>query len=488
MSEFTHRPLVPSAFVGRERELRELLSLATMSGPPLVSLVGPKKIGRTSLMLKVKEIARDGERDPQFASLFVERKQLVTPYLDLGLIPEGQEMRNAIAQAIAGEMRDRELAAPAPAELNDHAALERLIISMKEVSQEVTFLPLIDRAERLLEEGVDQPESFYGNAISHFEKLTEALESFGLVLAFGVSGAMRRLGAYARERSREAMLLRISWFLSLSLKRIELGLMSEAEVERYASERVIQLPGGENAKLEREEVAWVRDLAGRHPFVLNIAGQHVRMRREGHSPEDTERAIVEAMGAFVPNTAQRLGVVKGARELAAELACDPSARRTSVELADVLTREGVAVRSGPVQGNEVEVRMPSRAIREAFLRCSELDAVLLTQLPGVGGGPSLPPPMSVSVVDPGGQMRSVRITPAECELLELLVSAPAEGIVTARELMAVLGPDVTKRQLTQRLSVLRNKLCDELDLPNPITNVYNQGYSWSAEAAVKVRR
>jgi predicted ATPase/DNA-binding SARP family transcriptional activator len=90
-----HLPAQPNAFVGRRRELDELVELVASGGVRLVTLTGPGGVGKTRLVLAVAE-----RLAPSFADgiWFVD----LAPLADPALLP------TAIAQALGVKERPRE--------------------------------------------------------------------------------------------------------------------------------------------------------------------------------------------------------------------------------------------------------------------------------------------------------------------------------------------------------------------------------------------
>ncbi len=488
MSEFTPRPVSPSAFVGRQSELDDIIKSTTIEGPPLVSVVGPSKIGRTSFLYKLQAVATTASESRGYGQS-ITGKWIVAPYVDLRQFvdvegPSEDSLAEEIVVAAIGQaMRDKGVPIPDETELVGPGGLERLITAMGNTSRHVACLLLTDGGEFLPHTGTGAPHDVLGEFKAVLEKLAEAVESFGVVLSFGLSGEMRERDPAAREVVFREVMLSVSSFLNLTLRKLELGPLTEDEMIRYAASCSIGGEAGSESHPTRDEIRWLCHAAGGHPYVLNVAGRMLRLLREERPLAEVEERLIDALTVFVADVVRRLENVTDGYEAAIQLAASDSLVLPD-GIARTLVSEGVATAKFSING-EAEVRMLGDAIRRSFARLATRSTRgAISRGMGEITREALPP-MSVSLTAEGGRLLSVHITAAEHDLLDRMISAG--GIVSPAELISAVGSDVTAKQLTQRISVLRNKLCHELEIDNPIVNVYNRGYRWVAPADIRLR-
>jgi hypothetical protein len=488
MTEFTTRPLPPEAYIGRARELGVLLDRTVFEGPPLVSLTGPSKIGRTSYLLKLASIAATSGAGSEYRSLF-HGVTLVTPLFDLRELAGGETdraaMRKMIAGVIGAEMQKRKLRTPSERDLSRPGGLESLIDAMTDIAESTRFMLLFDGAEFLPGEDASPTDHDpLDGVLEIIGKLINSAPSCGVVLSFGVGGRMRELGVDVRAQEHQARVRLISDLFALPLLPITLGLLGEDDVKTYAARQVIKLKDGSSSKPEADEIRWLVEVAGGHPYVLNCAGLQLRKLREGGTTADAERTTGESIAVFVDDIARRLKKVPGAFSAVVELAGSAQPVSQPVYIAEVLSREGVAV-AAALDDSEMDVRMPSRALRLAFLALRATRSRAAVHAGGQAEMPAGVPHFAVWRIDANGSLRTARMTPSECDLLLLLMGT--EGIVSVDDLLAELEDDVEVKQLIQRLSAIRTKLMRDLGILNPIHNVYGRGYRWVASPEVQLR-
>ena len=477
---FSTQPVDPGCFVGRAAELRELLSSALSTKAPLVNLVGPSKIGRTSFLLRLASIALNKGKGTDLRTLFEPGQRLIAPYVRLGDQRETTTIHETIARAIAEEMDRHEIkdGVPSREDLTGPAAIEVITDAMTDLGRDTLFLLLVDQAEQMLlgEEELSR-DTWAGGAADTIAVLNTAVESFGVVLAFGTSGPVSKLDAVTRERMEQDFLLTISRLLDRVLGRVELGLLDYDDAVELARSCIVHVPGTGDAKLDDEEVEWLAAIAGGHPFVLHRAGSLAWMLKtkdtRRRSRDDVEVELVRNLGPLLHLTARRFPVVPGGLDALSAVAERAIGEDVPAAIANALASEGLGVVGRQSPDGLVHCRIPSPAIRAALRY--ELDSqreqpTLLAQASAV----PTQLPSTVATIDSDGRLRSARINDAEYRLLERLLAADPGAVTSREELQGVISEG--HQQLVQRLSVLRKKIREELGLPNAIENVYGQGY------------
>lgn len=298
-----------------------------------------------------------------------------------------------------------------------------------------------------------------------------------------------KLDANARQRLEEEFLLTISRLLDRVLGRVELGLLDRADVVELARRSVVHVPGTGDVRLTNDEVEWIADIAGGHPFVLHRAGLLAWMMktkdlRQKCTRKDVEDELVRNLAPLVGMTVRRISSTTGALEAAAALAEREQGDDVPAAVAHALAGEGLVAPDRPGADGTIHCTIPSPAIRAALRH--ELAIHREQSLPpGQAPAVATQPPSTLATLDSDGRVRSVRINNAEYRLLERLLAAEPGSVTASEELQDVLGEG--HQQLIQRLSVLRKKIRDELDLPNAIENVYGRGYCIVDASALRLR-
>jgi hypothetical protein len=466
--------------VGRSAELRELLSSAISTKAPLVNLVGPSKIGRTSFLLRFADIALRKGKGTDLSSLFEPRQRLIAPYLKLGDRRESRTIRETIARAIADEMLRHGVTdgVPSTEDLMGPAAIEIITDAMTDLGNNTLFVLLVDEAEQMLVADSELArDPWAGGAADTIAVLNTAVESFGVVLAFGTSGPVSKLDAVTRERLEQDFLLTISRLLDRVLGRVELGLLDRDDAVELARRCVVHVPGTGDTGLDEDEVEWLTHIAGGHPFVLHRAGSLAWMMktsdpRQRRTRDDVEKELVLNLAPLVRLTARRLPQVAGVFEAVTAVAERAIGADLPAAVAQALASEGLGVVGRPEPSGLMHCRIPSPAIRAALR--NELESQRGKPTVAAPGSTVIQLPWTVATLDSDGRLRSARINDAEYRLLARLLAAEPDAVTSREELQDILGEG--HQQLVQRLSVLRKKIREELGLPNAIENVYGRGY------------
>ena len=461
---FRRQPLDPACFVGRATELRDLVSRASRGA--LVNLVGPGLIGRTSFLRYAREIYRTRAQQ----SDLLEGTSVIAPYVDLGT---PRSLREVIVEAIVQDMRPDDR--PPEHTLDGPAAVESLGNAMSRGSGPTRYVLLIDRAEYLL--GDPAADNYWAQGgLDTLAMIQEAVENLSIVLAFGVSGPLAGLDAQLREEREREFLESASAFLSFSLERIELALVDDAALRAFAERATLTGPGGQATTLRPDEIDWLLEQAGGHPFLFQFVGMRLSERLMADARVRFDRdalamALPEKVQPFVGRMMQRIRDHEGALA-AARAVAELGGGDIDPHTAEILRGEALVTvtRNG---GATATCTMRSALLRRAIARYSARydAAAAVTKAPG---GPL--PPLTLAVGINGGR-REARVTPAELELIRELRSG---RLVSRDELRNALrgadGEPASDKQVTQRLSVLRKKIAVELGVEDAIENTYGTGY------------
>lgn len=234
-------------FFGRVHELREVG--AFLRGNQSVSLVGPRKIGKTSLLFHLM-------RPSAWAPLGLSPDYLFA-YLDCEVLGEGthEDIFGQLAMGIAGALADRELAAEplldkaveAPSRLAFETAVRRLN------QRNLRVVLILDEFERL--------STNVSLNVNFFNALRSAASRYQLIFITASASPLIQL-TYA-DRSREIL---SSPFFNIFAQHF-LGLLPAEEAEE-----LIQLPSRRaGVAMPRETADLLHRLAGGHPFCLQVA-------------------------------------------------------------------------------------------------------------------------------------------------------------------------------------------------------------------------
>ena len=484
-AHFTLEPVAPAAFVGREAETALLLSRARQPIPPLQSLEGPSKIGRTSMLLYLRAISRKTVPYGPEAG----KPPLIAPYIDLTLRPYDETTaEHSILRAIVEEMRTRGFEAP---EIRQGpAAMTEVAIRMAELvsrPEQCLFLLLVDHGEHLLvRPGEPGRERWSRQAFGALGELNERLrDGLAVLLAFGATGPARELRARARRLKMLEQLDALSQILNRgNATRISLGPLADGEVQAFAERATAPEPREQERRLTEEEVGWIIDLAGGHPLVMQNAG--VRLAEatlSGQGEEqraELERQLADpGLQGFMIDAFRRIGpLAAGSPEKLEELA-DGEEVELGPDLGASLEEEGL-VRSA----DGARASMPARALRmalRAYLKAAEsMPAAESDFLPRPHKGS---PTLALRDAEAEGELS---LTRSEHHLMEVFLET--EGDVASREaLKAAVGPNTTDAHLTQRVSALRRKIERTLRVSDAIESVYGEGYRLSSTQRFMLR-
>ncbi len=493
---FTLLPVEPQRFVGRLDEARAIFERAGEDPPPLQSLDGPSRIGRTSMLRYLQAVCR-GEvgQELGFAS-----DRCIAPHFDLTFFPHRNlSVRQEILEAIVTEIAK----VVEPAELPDLPALDSLdttaavgevaSIMLRAVAANYSFLLLMDHAEYLLMAPRDEESgraAWRQRAVEVLGELTEVVEGVAVLVALGTTGPGKDLRAQGRRIRMFKSLDALSKILNQGyFRNVTLGTLAPAEVREYGEGACVRGPGDLERKLSEDEVGWIVEVSAGHPLVMQNAGIHLAELGEESSAgrrEELALQLADGLQGFVTGAFRRIGAVNLSRASELSELAESGSGVLDRELAASLEEEGL-VRS--VAGQKGAVTMPSIGLREA----------LLEYLEGERQSASLTAPGSRTQIRlPGATLellgdvheKTVRLTRGEHALIKALLAAPEGEVVSREVLKAALGPGTEDPQLNQRISVLRIKLSDKkkgLGLEEPIEGVYRGGYRLADSARLRLR-
>ena len=243
---FFHRGAIRRVedFVGREAEIAQTLGL--LRNGQSVSLIGPRRIGKSSLLLHLgqPDIRADYRLDPPH-SLFVmlDCQELA------GSPPE--EVYELLLDGLLGAATAAGLALETAVQPGTYRALDR---ALQQVYQQgVSVVVLLDEFELL---AANQHLTPY-----FFARLRGLTTKYGLAY---LTASQRPLFAITAE---EAVLS--SPFFNIFVT-VPLGLFSEAEAHELFARRLSRTA----VTFPDELTRYLMWLVGRHPFFLHIAGYH----------------------------------------------------------------------------------------------------------------------------------------------------------------------------------------------------------------------
>jgi len=464
--KFTLKPLSPQYFVGRREQVYRILYNGLIARTPnLLILRGPQRIGRTSLLYFTQALARTNGANTDYASIFKEstnKAKLSCPYIDLRVLSSGQpeEVKTTFIEVLAQSLYEQ-----SSGDISEKT-LYGLVEAMASHSQ-YHFILLIDRAEHLLDQRI---QATINDILG---VLNDAVPNLGILLSFGASGELSAQDVIHRTAEIDQSIESISSLMNLVRYDIDIGLLQPYEAEQFLTE-------ASPAYFSKEEVNWILDMAGTHPYLLNLASILTLEQKQSsqRSLTTTELNIVEnnALNQLKPrinNIWKRLSDLKDyeALDLALTIASSPShaiaISSVSEELVSILEGEGL------VQKSDSDWVMPSGLFRRLLLEHAEQGNKPRTN------SNSMHVSGNTLIIRVDGISHSVALTEKETKIMEMLLNAGPDELVTNEDLLRIWLPSGNElndqQKLSQRLKALRNKLKPILN-ENPIENVYGAGY------------
>ena len=260
-----------SLFFGRRHELQEIA--AFLLGNQSVSIVGPRKIGKTSLLFHLMR--------PETKTSLALENQFLFVYLDCEVL--GDSEHSEIFGVFASEM---ELALEEQG-FDPEPALERAISHPTRISFETAVRKLNRRDIRIVII-LDEFERLSANSklnVNFFNALRSAAGRFQLVY---LTASTKPLIHLTYVKNQEEILS--SPFFNI-FAHLHLGLLSQAEAEQ-----LITVPAEtQGHPFSQEERALIYGLAGGHPFMLQVACFHLFSAKE--NPLNLEETIRQELQA-----------------------------------------------------------------------------------------------------------------------------------------------------------------------------------------------
>jgi hypothetical protein len=475
VSDFTLSPVAPEAFVGREVETALVVSRALRPQPPLQSLEGSSKIGRTSMLRHLHAITH-GETPSKHVD--PRSDSLIAPYIDLTFHSYARQgAQEVILRAIVQEIVARGF--KARADIGDSEAIVEVAIAMEDLENRgYRFLLLVDHVEHLLTHPSDEDAraEWSDMATAVLGELNERIP-IAVLLAFGATGPAKDLRAPARRLQMLETLDALSQILNRGdVTATTLGLLDDEEVRALARSATIPGVGSRPAQLTDEEVEWIVDLAGGHPLVMQNAGLKLfeaRGKASFRTPlEDLERQLADpGLQGFLIDMFRRVGPLDDTdAALLEQLAEGEGAVEVGPDMRATLAEESLIVLDEQEQAS-----MPSRALRGA-LRAYLAARDASTPFPAAGGEAHARISSPILSLRDDDLEQTLRLTRSEHALVRVLLDAGIDEIASRASLRDALGRNTVDSQLTQRLSILRGKIAASLGVADAIENVYGQGY------------
>ncbi|HEY9611148.1 hypothetical protein [Allocoleopsis sp.] len=270
----------PQFFVGRTEELDFITSRMAAAQPTSINVVGKHRIGKSSLLF-------------YFFLTYEQRVQRYgkTPsnYMVIYLSLQGVQCRQETSfyRAVAQELLKRPsvqanlaLATPLNGGLLDRQTFSAAIDAWK--SQNVLPVLCLDKFEELLENPKEFDNGFYDN-------LRSLMDRNALML---VMASHKRLDIYSRQHKLTSSFFNLGSVLAL-------GGLTEAEAMD-----LVRLPkttvSGEEAALREEKQKLAIEWAGRHPYLLQLAGRCLWEARQLDRDADWARKQFEQEAQRLP--------------------------------------------------------------------------------------------------------------------------------------------------------------------------------------------
>ncbi len=258
-------------FFGRRHELQEIS--AFLLGNQSVSIVGPRKIGKTSLLFHLIR--------PETKSSLALEHQFLFVYLDCEVLGDSEhgEVYGVFASEMALALDEQEF--------DPEPTLERAISHPTRISFETAVRKLNRRDIRIVII-LDEFERLSSNPklnVNFFNALRSAAGRFQLVY---LTASTKPLIHLTYVKNQEEILS--SPFFNI-FAHLHLGLLSQVEAEQ-----LIEVPARSHGNpFSRDEKTHIYRLAGGHPFILQVACFHLfSSKRNLFNLEETIRQELQA--------------------------------------------------------------------------------------------------------------------------------------------------------------------------------------------------
>lgn len=285
---FTYgRPISdPARFIGREREVAQVFSRLLNAEFESTSIVGERRGGKTSLLhhLAHPEVCRGHGLDPGRYTFVYTDLQLV----DQEATPERlwRRLLRQLGRACADPVIDSVLAALPPDEPLDGFALADVFDAIEDAGRSIVLL--LDEFEHVTANPAFGPDFFYGLrslAIHHRLAL--------------VTASRRELVDLCHSDT-----IRSSPFFNI-FATVTLPPLTDAEAEALLDSALMET----GVVFSPEERALARRLAGRQPYLLQIAGHALfAARARGEGSEAAAHEFAAAASAHFADTWRHAGI------------------------------------------------------------------------------------------------------------------------------------------------------------------------------------
>ncbi|NJM73930.1 MAG: ATP-binding protein [Scytonema sp. RU_4_4] len=256
----------PQLFVGRKEELHAIASRMSGAQPTSVNVVGEKRIGKSSLLYHFFQTWEQRVQDPS---------RYVVIYLSLQSVQcqREEDFYLAVAQELLSRPAVRAIPSLTTAlqlKSFDGLAFSAAIALFKNQNQNQKLLPVLclDDFKTLFQNKSEFDDGFYDN-------LRSLMDSSSLML---VVASQKELDFYARRHQLTSTFFNLGHVLKLR----ELSEEEVTELVRLPSSTV---PYAQPA-LSMDEQKLTRQLGGRHPFLLQLAGMLVCQARQQGKDEN----------------------------------------------------------------------------------------------------------------------------------------------------------------------------------------------------------
>lgn len=259
---YTKKPVYDEGFYGRDRELRELMDkLRLMLPGEAVLLWGPKRIGKTSLLLRLKSGMPTGQG---YIPIFVDMQRIsgTTPHL-----------LYTIAEAIAKELGDPRIHVPNMKKmLRDPLGCFQSFLTDLRRFESGSLLLLLDEFQRLSLLRADQVS--LADTFTYFRSLIQ--HGDGLSFIFSGGGVLGDL----LKQTEAASLLNVT-------QHQKVGCLDPKDAERLIIEPVTRV------EYEQEAVMTLLDVTACHPFYIQILCEQLISWADKAEQMKIKRADVE---------------------------------------------------------------------------------------------------------------------------------------------------------------------------------------------------
>ncbi|MBW4635513.1 MAG: AAA-like domain-containing protein [Iphinoe sp. HA4291-MV1] len=256
----------PQLFVGRQDELHAIASRMSGAQPTSVNVVGEKRIGKSSLLYHFFQTWEQRVQDPS---------RYVVIYLSLQGVQcqREEDFYLAVAQELLSRPAVRAIPSLMTAlQLNplNRLAFSAAIALFKNQNQNQKLLPVLclDDFKTLFQNKSEFDDGFYNN-------LRSLMDSSSLML---VIASQKELDFYARRHQLTSSFFNLGHVLKLRE-------LSEEDVTQLVLLPSSTIPHAQSA-LGMHEQKLTRQLGGRHPFLLQLAGMLACEARQQGKDDD----------------------------------------------------------------------------------------------------------------------------------------------------------------------------------------------------------